>query len=82
MPNQIIPKGSLYWAVPATVAIVATYSVTKVKTSIVPVSPPLVFVPSGEPTFDSANLDRIRDDWRNRNKGIGLRDVSRSGGGV
>ncbi|CAO3698799.1 unnamed protein product [Rhizopus stolonifer] len=82
MPNQIIPKGSLYWAVPATVAIVATYSVTKVKASIVPVSPPLVFVPSGEPTFDSANLDRIRDDWRSRNKGIGLRDVSRSGGGV
>ncbi|KAI9253216.1 hypothetical protein BY458DRAFT_521957 [Sporodiniella umbellata] len=82
MPNQTTPKGALYWAVPITAAIAATYTIAKSKTSIAPISPPLAFVPSGEPSFDSANLARIRDDWRNRNKGIGLRDVSRSGGGV
>ncbi|ORE06295.1 hypothetical protein BCV72DRAFT_250121 [Rhizopus microsporus var. microsporus] len=84
MPNQIIPKGSLYCrAVPVTVVAATVYTFSRLKAaSIVPVSHPLVFVPSGEPSFDSANLDRIRADWRLRNNGIGLRDVSRSGGGV
>ncbi|CDH56946.1 predicted protein [Lichtheimia corymbifera JMRC:FSU:9682] len=43
---------------------------------------PLRFVPSGEPSSDHQNLERIREDWKQRNQGIGLRDVSRSGGGV
>ncbi|KAG0746752.1 hypothetical protein G6F57_010921 [Rhizopus arrhizus] len=83
MPNQTISKGPLYWAIPATVVAATVYTVAKFRAaSITPVSHPLVFIPSGEPSFDSANLDRIRDDWRSRNNGIGLRDVSRSGGGV
>ncbi|CAO3682514.1 unnamed protein product [Rhizopus stolonifer] len=59
------------------------YTFTRLKTaSIVSVSNPLFFTPSGEAKYDSANMDRIRDDWKHRNHGIGLRDVSRSGGGV
>lgn len=51
------------------------YTVSKVKSSSVITSHPLKYVPSGEPGYDSANLDRIRADWRHRNNGIGLRDV-------
>ncbi|KAG0737201.1 hypothetical protein G6F22_009601 [Rhizopus arrhizus] len=70
-------------AVPATMVAATTYTFMRLKAaSIVSVSNPLTYIPSGEPTFDSANLDRIRDDWKHRNHGIGLRDVSRSGGGV
>lgn len=36
---------------------------------------PLRFVPSGEPSSDHQNLERIREDWKQRNQGIGLRDV-------
>ncbi|KAI8645185.1 hypothetical protein BD408DRAFT_411949 [Parasitella parasitica] len=80
MPNSLATKGPFYWAVPLTL-VVATVYVSKIKTSSIS-SHPLKFVPSGEPKFDSANMDRIRAEWRHRNNGIGLRDVSRSGGGV
>ncbi|KAG2198973.1 uncharacterized protein EV154DRAFT_499466 [Mucor mucedo] len=83
MPNQqILAKGPLYWAVPLTVAAATVYTVSKVKSTSMGQLQPLQYVPSGEPKFDSANLDRIRAEWRHRNNGIGLRDVSRSGGGV
>ncbi|CAO0790004.1 hypothetical protein V8B55DRAFT_1544225 [Mucor lusitanicus] len=82
MPNQLVTKGPLYWAVPLTL-VAATVYVSKIKASSISASShPLKFVPSGEPKFDSANMDRIRAEWRHRNNGIGLRDVSRSGGGV
>ncbi|KAI8985969.1 hypothetical protein BDB01DRAFT_787053 [Pilobolus umbonatus] len=60
------------------------YTVTKMKSVAAEqsVNQPLIYIPSGEPHHDSANLDRIRAEWRLRNNGFGLRDVSRSGGGV
>ncbi|KAI9256694.1 hypothetical protein BY458DRAFT_519287 [Sporodiniella umbellata] len=83
MTIQITPKGSFYIAVPATMLAATVYTFTRLKAaSIVSVSNPLFFTPSGEATSDSASMDRIRDDWKNRNHGIGLRDVCRSGGGV
>ncbi|KAI8146115.1 hypothetical protein BJV82DRAFT_510410, partial [Fennellomyces sp. T-0311] len=36
---------------------------------------PIQFVSAGETTEDAENLQRIRDDWRERNGGIGLKDV-------
>ncbi|KAI9472412.1 MAG: hypothetical protein EXX96DRAFT_583971 [Benjaminiella poitrasii] len=75
-------KGSLYWAVPFTVIATAVYAVSRANKAASMASHPIRFVPSGEPQFDSANMDRIRADWRHRNNGIGLKDVSRSGGGV
>jgi hypothetical protein len=51
------------------------YTVSKVKATSLGQSHPLKYVPSGEPQYDSANLDRIRAEWRHRNNGIGLRDV-------
>jgi hypothetical protein len=63
-------------AVPLTVVAATAYAVTKVKaTSSAVQTHPLKFVPSGEPKFDSANMDRIRAEWRHRNNGIGLKDV-------
>ncbi|KAI9489940.1 hypothetical protein BDB00DRAFT_769691, partial [Zychaea mexicana] len=47
------------------------YTLNNRKTS----AQPLRFVPSGEPSHDSENMERIRADWRERNRGIGLRDV-------
>ncbi|KAF1800092.1 hypothetical protein FB192DRAFT_1389983 [Mucor lusitanicus] len=74
--------GKSHRAVPLTL-VAATVYVSKIKASSISASShPLKFVPSGEPKFDSANMDRIRAEWRHRNNGIGLRDVSRSGGGV
>ncbi|KAI8387525.1 hypothetical protein BD560DRAFT_321025, partial [Blakeslea trispora] len=61
-------------AVPLTMAAATIYTAKKINSSTM-TSHPLRFVPSGEPTFDSANLDRIRADWHTKNKGIGLRDV-------
>jgi hypothetical protein len=61
--------------VPLTIAAATVYTVSKVKAAAVMAGHPLKYVPSGEPSYDSANLDRIRADWRHRNKGIGLRDV-------
>jgi hypothetical protein len=56
--------------VPLAVVAATAYTVSKVKTtSLGGQTHPLKFVPSGEPKFDSANMDRIR------NNGIGLRDV-------
>lgn len=52
------------------------YTVNKVKAATtLGQSHPLTYVPSGEPKNDTANLDRIRAEWRHRNNGIGLRDV-------
>lgn len=45
-------------------------------------SQPLKFEPSGQADHDSEKLEHIREDWKERNQGIGLRDVNRSGGGV
>lgn len=82
MPHQqLTTKAPLYWAVPLALVATSVYTVAKIRTSAL-VSHPLKYVPSGEPGYDSANLDRIRAEWRHRNNGIGLRDVSRSGGGV
>ncbi|KAI8059021.1 uncharacterized protein B0P05DRAFT_478410, partial [Gilbertella persicaria] len=50
------------------------YTVKKINASAM-VSQPLRFIPSGEPKYDSANLDRIRADWHTKNNGMGLRDV-------
>lgn len=61
---------------PLTVVAATAYAVTRVKaTSLAAQTHPLKFVPSGEPKYDSANMDRIRAEWRHRNNGIGLRDV-------
>ncbi|KAI9317963.1 hypothetical protein BX666DRAFT_1933316 [Dichotomocladium elegans] len=80
MPRSIY-GGALYWSVPLTLfSATALYSISaKAKNST---AQPLRFVPSGSPSHDSENMERIRADWRERNHGIGLRDVSRSGGGV
>ncbi|KAI8377648.1 uncharacterized protein BYT42DRAFT_614313 [Radiomyces spectabilis] len=72
-------KNTLYWVVPTTLLGVTAFA--KSRPSAV-ASQPLLFVPSGKAEFDSGNLERIRQDWKIRNKGLGLRDVSRSGGGV
>ncbi|KAI9249058.1 hypothetical protein EDC94DRAFT_698311 [Helicostylum pulchrum] len=82
MSRQLTTKGPLYWAVPLTLVVGTVYTVSKVKSTSLNSVQPLQYVPSGEPKCDSANLDRIRAEWRHRNNGIGLRDVSRSGGGV
>jgi hypothetical protein len=71
---------TFYWSLPLALAAVTTYSLAIKQKSAT--AHPMRFVPSGEPNYDSENLERIRQDWRERNRGIGLRDVSRSGGGV
>ncbi|KAI7885041.1 hypothetical protein K492DRAFT_172767 [Lichtheimia hyalospora FSU 10163] len=78
MPRPV-HGSALYWSVPLTLAAAtAFYSLRSRAASV----QPLRFVPSGEPSSDHRNLERIREDWKQRNQGIGLRDVSRSGGGV
>ncbi|KAF7728041.1 hypothetical protein EC973_006677 [Apophysomyces ossiformis] len=74
-----------YRAAPLTLAVASTFVISKVKAAST--EQPLQFVPSGEPIRDSQELEHIRADWKQRNHGIGLRDVSnfcrsRSGGGV
>ncbi|KAI7900355.1 uncharacterized protein BX663DRAFT_518388 [Cokeromyces recurvatus] len=74
-------KGPIYWAV-VPFTIITVFTISKAGNKPSPSQHPIRFIPSGEPQFDSANMDRIRADWHLKNNGIGLRDVSRSGGGV
>ncbi|KAI8391451.1 uncharacterized protein BYT42DRAFT_509458 [Radiomyces spectabilis] len=76
MLRHLTSKKAIYWGLPLTLIAAATY--TKTKT----VGHPLQYVPSGEQRQDTENLERVRAEWRERNNGIGLRDVNRSGGGV
>lgn len=62
-------------ALPLTLVAGTVYTFSKIKSTSIHSVQPLIYIPSGEPSFDSANLDRIRAEWRHRNNGIGLRDV-------
>ncbi|KAI7860014.1 hypothetical protein BDC45DRAFT_495477 [Circinella umbellata] len=74
-------KGALYWAVPLTVIAAATgYGIRHFRYQ--PTQHPIPFVSSGETREDAEKLERVRKEWSERNGGIGLKDVSRSGGGV
>ncbi|KAI9248011.1 hypothetical protein BDA99DRAFT_525537, partial [Phascolomyces articulosus] len=71
MPRHV-HGSTLYWSIPLTLLAATTYyTLNNRKVS----AQPLKFVPSGEPSHDSENMERIRADWRERNRGIGLRDV-------
>ncbi|KAI9319118.1 hypothetical protein BX666DRAFT_2025453 [Dichotomocladium elegans] len=59
----------------AMVTATAYYGTTKIMPKSDEGLQPLQFIPSGEPHRDSERLELIRQDWRERNKGIGLRDV-------
>ncbi|KAI8081747.1 uncharacterized protein BX664DRAFT_341188 [Halteromyces radiatus] len=80
MMKHLTLKSSLYWGLPITLLVGSAYTVGKARTH----NPknPIQFVTSGETGQDSEKLEHIRADWHQRNKGMGLRDVSRSGGGV
>ncbi|KAI9494090.1 hypothetical protein BDB00DRAFT_820826 [Zychaea mexicana] len=74
-------KGVLYWAVPLTVLAAGTaYGLRQFRYRAS--QHPIQFVSSGESKEDAEKLEHVRKDWRERNGGIGLKDVSRSGGGV
>ncbi|KAL1930044.1 hypothetical protein VTP01DRAFT_1198 [Rhizomucor pusillus] len=74
--------GPLFWTVPFSVVAGLAYLSVHASKHRAATAHPLKFVPSGEPSHDSEALERVRADWKRRNNGIGLRDVSRSGGGV
>ncbi|KAG0164953.1 hypothetical protein DFQ30_009159, partial [Apophysomyces sp. BC1015] len=74
MPQHYLTaRGSLYVTVPLTLVLATTYTVSRLKAASA--QQPLQFVPCGEPTQDSEKLEHIRDEWKERNHGIGLRDV-------
>ncbi|CDH53097.1 predicted protein [Lichtheimia corymbifera JMRC:FSU:9682] len=76
-----MPRLVVKWGVPLALVTGAVfyYNSSKHKSDH---SQPLKFEPSGQPDHDSEKLEHIREDWKERNQGIGLRDVNRSGGGV
>ncbi|CAO3595690.1 unnamed protein product [Absidia cylindrospora] len=80
MMKHLTLKSSLVWGVPLTLLAASAYTVGKNRTHRP--KNPLQFESSGETRKDSEKLEHIRADWHQRNNGMGLRDVSRSGGGV
>ncbi|KAI9266782.1 hypothetical protein BDA99DRAFT_506677 [Phascolomyces articulosus] len=74
-------KGALYWALPLTVVAAGTaYGIRHFR--LRPTQHPIPLVTSAETPEEAKQLERVREEWRERNGGIGLKDVSRSGGGV
>ncbi|KAI8342106.1 hypothetical protein BC941DRAFT_415380 [Chlamydoabsidia padenii] len=73
-------KSTLYWALPLTLVAGSVYAVGKNRTHRP--KNPLQFESSGETAQDNEQLEQVRAEWHQRNNGMGLRDVSRSGGGV
>ncbi|CAO3608925.1 unnamed protein product [Cunninghamella blakesleeana] len=78
--KQLTLRTSLYWGVPLTLLVASAYNVNKARAHQ-PLNP-TQFVSSCETRKDIEKLKYIRDEWYQKNNGIGLKDVSRSGGGV
>ncbi|KAI8328878.1 hypothetical protein BC941DRAFT_443988 [Chlamydoabsidia padenii] len=80
MVKQLTLKTSLYWGLPLTLLAASAYKVGKNRTHLP--KNPLQFESCGELGKDNEKLELVRAEWHQRNNGMGLRDVSRSGGGV
>ncbi|CAO3616504.1 unnamed protein product [Cunninghamella echinulata] len=78
--KQLTLRTSLYWGIPLTLVVASAYNVNKARAHRQ--LNPIQFVSSGETRQDVEKLKSIRDEWYQKNNGIGLKDVSRSGGGV